>query len=53
MTNKEVFDAEIFAIYQAIKAFDEEQESGREYAVFSDSQPAIRRALPEVPGPGQ
>ena len=52
-SNKEVFDAEAFAIYQALKVFQASQESGRRYAVFSDSQPAIRRASSDALGPGQ
>ena len=34
--NKKVFDAEVFAIYQALKASDEAQESGH-YTIFADS----------------
>ena len=52
-TNKEVFDAEVYAIYQALKIFEERQQAGRKYTVFSDCQPAIRRALSDVLGPGQ
>ena len=40
--NKEVFDAEVFAIYQALRISDARQETGQMYTVFSDSQPAIR-----------
>ena len=52
-TNKEVFDTEAFAIYQALKVFEAEGGSGRNFTVFSDFQSAIRRALTDVPGPGQ
>ena len=51
--NKEVFDAEIFAIYQALKVFEAREQAGRKYAVFSDSQAAIRRAATDSMGPGQ
>ena len=50
LDNKEVFDAEIFAIYQALGVFRARQESGRKYTVFSDSQSAIRRAGPPPEG---
>ena len=42
--NKEVFDAEVFAIYQALRIFEARQQSGEEYTVF-DCQPAIWRAM--------
>ena len=51
--NKEVFDAEVFAICQALRIFRARQESGRIYTIFSDSQSAIRRALSDALGPGQ
>ena len=51
--NKEVFDAEIFAIYQALKVFETREQTGRKYAVFSDSQAAIRRAATDTVRPGQ
>ena len=52
-TNKEVFDAEVYAIYQALRVFEERGQTGRKYTVFSDCQPAIRRALSDALGPGQ
>ena len=52
-TNKEVFDAEVYAIYQALRTFEERQETGKKYTVFSDCQPAIRRALSDAIGPCQ
>ena len=52
-SNKEVLDAETFAIYQALKIFQARQEPGHRHTVFSDSQPAIRRALSDAVGPGQ
>ena len=51
--NKEVFDAEVFAIYQAPKIFEARSGTGRRYTIFSDSQSAIRRALSDSLGPGQ
>ena len=42
--NKEVFDAEAFAIYQSLRTFEARQQSGVEYTTFSDCQPAIWRA---------
>ena len=47
-TNKEVY-----AIYQALRIFEERHQSGRKYMVFSDCQPAIRRALSDALGPCQ
>ena len=34
--NKEVFDAEVFAIWQALRALEQRKESGRTYTVFVD-----------------
>ena len=51
--NKEVFDAEVFAIYQALRVFESRGRSGRRFAVFSDYHPAIQRAGSGVLGPGQ
>ena len=34
--NKEVFDAEVFAICQELRAFESRGRSGRRFAVFSD-----------------
>ena len=42
-TNKEVFDAETFAIYQALRVLDRRQESGHRYTIFVDSTAAIDR----------
>ena len=42
-TDKEVFDAEVFAIYQALRAVERRQERGRSYTVFVDSTSAIER----------
>ena len=51
--NKEVFDAGVFAIYQALKACERGQASGRRYTIFSDSQSAILRIRSDELGPGQ
>ena len=50
---QQVFDAEIFAIYHALRIFQARQKSGRRYTVFSDSPSAIRRALSDALEPGQ
>ena len=52
-TNKEVFDAETFAIYQALRSFDERQESGHHYRVLTDAQAAAQRVSTDAAGPGQ
>ena len=41
--NKKAFDAEVYAIYQALDILDQRQESGRQYTVFVDSTAAIDR----------
>ena len=41
--NKEVFDAEVFAVYQALDAIDQRRERGRRYNIFVDSTSAIAR----------
>ena len=46
--NKEAFDAEVFAVLQALRALEQRNERDREYTVFVDSTSAIARA----PGPG-
>ena len=51
--SKEVFDAETFAIHQALRVLDSWQEAGRKYSVFSDPQPAIRRITSDELGQGQ
>ena len=54
-TNKKVFNAEVFAIYQALelRAFDKAQGSGHRYTIFADSKAAIQRIRTDLPGPGQ
>ena len=51
--NKEVFDAELFAIGQALEELNSRNESGRRYTIFSDSQAAISRVQHDRTGPGQ
>ena len=51
--NQEVFDAEAFAIYQALRVLDLRHETDRKYAIFSDSQSAIRRISLNDLGLGQ
>ena len=43
--NKEVFDAEFFAILRAVQLLNERDESGRPYTVFSGSKAAISGPL--------
>ena len=52
-TNKEVFDAEAFAILQALRLIDARGECGREYTDFSDSQAAVARVRHTDCGPAQ
>ena len=52
-SNKEVFDAELYAIYQTMGTLEAKGQTGRWYTVFSDSQAAIRRAVHDGLGPGQ
>ena len=51
--NKEVFDVEVYAIYQALKIFKEHRQSGKQYTIFSDCQPAMQRVRTDRLGPGQ
>lgn len=48
--NKEVFDAESFAILGALRIFDQRQEGG---LIFVDSTAAIERIRIDAIGPGQ
>ena len=41
--NKEVLDAEVFAILQGVKLLNEKAEAGRHYTLFSDPLAAISR----------
>ena len=51
--NKEVFDAETFAIYQALRILDRQQATGQQYTIFSDSQAAIQRIRTDMLGSDQ
>ena len=44
---------ETSAIYQALRALDQRQESGRQYTVFADSTAALDRVRSDTRGPGQ
>ena len=52
-TNKEVFNAESYAIYQALRILDQRQESDHRYTVFVDSTATIDRVKTDATGPGQ
>ena len=52
-SNKEAFDAEVYAIYQAPNTMDQRQESRRRYTLFVDSASAISRIRLDDIGPGQ
>ena len=51
--NKEVFDAEQFAIHRAMGIFLGRRETGLNYTIFSDSTAAIERAMAGRYGPGR
>ena len=51
--NKEVFDAERYAILRATGVLLRLQESGEKYIVFSNSTAVIERVRTDRPGPGQ
>ena len=51
--NKEVFDAEVFAILQALNLLNDREEREQRYTVFSDSQAAIARVQHDRTGPAQ
>ena len=52
-TNKEVFDAEVFAILRAVRFLNERNEAGQDYTVFSDSQAAVAQIRHDDCGPAQ
>ena len=52
-TNMEVFDAEVYAIFQAIRLLNGRGEYGKDYTIFSDSQAAVARAQHTDCGPAQ
>ena len=51
--NKEVYDAEVYAIYRALKAIDQWEGSGHQYTIFSDSASAVDRTRSDSMGPRQ
>ena len=51
--NKEVFDAEVYAIYQALSIMDQRQETSQRYTIFADSAAAIERVRSDAIVPGQ
>jgi len=52
---KEAFDAEMYAMSEAVKIADEigEKKEGRRVTIFTDSQATLRRIQSDEPGPGQ
>ena len=52
-SNKEVFDAEVFAVYRALSIIEQRQERERRYTIFVDSTSAIARVGDDSLGPGQ
>ena len=50
--NKEVFDADVFAVWQTLRALEQRSERDREYTIFVDSTSAITRAQDDARGPG-
>ena len=53
MGRKEVFDAKVFAILQAVKAVNARGKENQSYTVFSDSQAATARIRHDGCGPAQ
>ena len=51
--NREAFDAEVLAIYQALRIVDQRQESGHRCIAFVDSASAIDQVRNDALGPGQ
>ena len=52
-SGKEVFDTEVYTIYQALSVIDQRLWSGHRYTVFVDSAAAIDRVRSDSIGPGQ
>jgi len=52
---KEAFDAEMYAMSEAVKIADEicEKKGARRVTIFTDSQATLRRIQSDEPGPGQ
>ena len=51
--NKEVFDVEVFAVWQALRALEQRKERDHEYNIFVGSTSAITRVREDAWGPGQ
>ena len=51
--NKEVFDAVLYALYQAAKIMDERREEGQDYTILTDSTAALERPASDRLWPGQ
>jgi ribonuclease HI len=51
--NKEVFDAELYALWKAAQRFNGRQHQNENYTIFTDSQAAILRCKNDAFGPGQ
>ena len=52
-TNKEVFGAEVYAIYRALDIVDQKQENRHRYTISVDSASAIERIRTDSIRPGQ
>jgi len=52
-TNKEVYDAELYALLQAVKRFGKRKTTGQNFTVFTDAQGALDRCRNGHVGPGQ
>ena len=50
---KEVFDAELYALYRATKILEERREEGQDYTIWTDSSAALNRAALVVMCQGQ
>ena len=51
--NKDVYDAELYALRQAMQLFDKRGEREQRYTIFADSASAIDRIASDRIGPGQ
>jgi len=52
-TNKEAYDAELYALIQAVKRFGRRGATGRSFTVFTDAQVALDRCRDDRVDPGQ
>ena len=50
--NKEVYDAEVYALYRALEFVGRREATGRRYTIFSDLASAVDRIRSNRPGPG-